>query len=70
MSDTITIRVTRELSAWLKKTSRKTGVPVGQLVREQLERARQQTGDKPFMRHAGSIAGPADLSSRKGFSKK
>ena len=70
MSDTITIRVTRELSAWLKATARKTGVPVGRLVREQLERAREDTGDKAFMRHAGSINGPEDLSGRKGFSAK
>ncbi len=70
MSDTLTIRVTKELSAWLKMTARKTGVPVGRLVREQLERARGETGDKPFMRHAGSIHGPADLSTRKGFAKK
>jgi Ribbon-helix-helix domain len=66
----ITIRLTKELAIWLKSTARKTGVPVGRLVREQLERAKLETGSKPFMRHAGSISGPADLSSRKGFSKK
>jgi predicted DNA-binding protein len=70
MSDTITIRLTDELASWLKSTARKTGVPVGRLVREQLERARQEMGNKPYMRHAGSIDGPADLSSRKGFAKK
>jgi hypothetical protein len=70
MSDTITLRIPDELAAWLKATARKTGVPVGRLVRDQLERAKQETGNKPFLRHAGSIAGPADLSSRKGFAKK
>jgi predicted DNA-binding protein len=70
MSDTITIRLTKELSAWLKNTAGNTGVPVGRLVREQLERAKQETGNKSFMRHAGSISGPADLSSRKGLSRK
>jgi hypothetical protein len=70
MSDTVTIRLTEELAAWLKSTARKTGVPVGRLIREQLERAKQETGNKPFLRHAGSISGPADLSSRKGFAKK
>jgi hypothetical protein len=70
MSDTITIRITEELSTWLKTTARKTGVPVGRLIREQLERAKQETGNKPFLRHAGSISGPSDLSSRKGFAKK
>lgn len=70
MSDTITVRLTEELAEWLKSTARKTGVPVGRLVREELERARRQTGDKPFMRYAGVISGPPDLSSRKGYSKK
>jgi hypothetical protein len=70
MSDTITIRVTSDLAAWLKTTARKTGVPVGRIVREQLERAKQETGNKAFMRHAGSISGPADLSSRRGYSRK
>jgi hypothetical protein len=70
MNDTITIRLTTELADWLRNTSRKTGVPVGRLVREQLERAKRETGNKSFMRFSGSIAGPADLSSRKGFSRK
>ena len=70
MGDTITIRLTDELAAWLKNTSRKTGIPVGQLVREELNRAKRDSGEKPFMRHCGAISGPPDLSSRKGFSKK
>ena len=70
MNDTITVRLTEELADWLKSTARKTGVPVGRLVREQLERARRETGTKSFMRFAGSIDGPPDLSSRKGFSRK
>lgn len=70
MSDTITIRLTEELATWLRSTARKTGVPVGRLVREQLERAKRETGTKSFMRFSGSIDGPPDLSSRKGFSRK
>ena len=70
MEDTITIRLTSDLSAWLKSTSRKTGVPVSQLVRDHLERAKQETADKPFLRYAGIMSGPPDLSSRKGYSKK
>jgi hypothetical protein len=70
MADTITVRLTPELATWLKTTARKTGVPVGRLVRDQLERAKQETGDKPFLRYAGVMSGPPDLSSRKGFSKK
>jgi predicted DNA-binding protein len=70
MSNTITIRLPEALAAWLKSTARKTGVPVGRLVREELERAKRENGDKPFLRYAGVMSGPADLSSRKGYSKK
>jgi len=70
MEDTLTVRITSELAAWLKSTSRKTGVPVSRLVRDHLERAKQETGDKPFLRYAGIMSGPSDLSSRKGYSKK
>lgn len=69
MGLTLTIRLTEELRDWLKETSRRTGLPVGRLVREQLESAK--SGGKPrFMRHAGAIkGGPADVSARKGFSR-
>ena len=55
---------------WLKETSRKTGVPVGRLIRQQLETARSEGGAQRFLRHAGAIAGgPPNVSSRKGFSR-
>lgn len=47
-----------------------TGVPVGRLVREQLESAKSQGGKQRFMRHVGALSGPPDLSSRKGYSRK
>ena len=68
MSHTLTIRLTPELAAWLENTSARTGVPQGQIIRQQLERAKT-AGSKGFMRLAGSVKGPPDLSSRKGFSK-
>ncbi len=70
MSNTITIRLPEELADWLKNTARKTGIPMGRLVRDQLELAKRETGDKPFLRYAGVMSGPPDLSSRKGYSKK
>jgi hypothetical protein len=69
MSHTLTIRLTDELLDWLKETSRATGVPMGRLVRQQLENAKASTGNQRFLRHLGAIKGPADLSTRKGFSK-
>ena len=70
MSHTLTIRLTEELLTWLKETSRVTGVPVGKLVREELESAKAKRGKQRFLRHLGAIkGGPADLSSRKGYSR-
>ena len=69
MSHTLTIRLTDELLEWLKETSRKTGIPMGRLIRQQLEEAKANGGKQRFLRHAGVFrGGPPDLSSRKGFS--
>ena len=71
MSQTITVRLGKELSSWLEETSSRTGLSQGQIVREQLEKAKTAKVDKPFMRLAGSIRGlPRDLSQRKGYSTK
>lgn len=70
MGHTLTIRLTEELLAWLKETSSRTGVPVGRLVRGQLENARMQRATPRFMQHAGVFKdGPHNLSSRKGLSR-
>jgi hypothetical protein len=68
MSNTLTIRLTEELRAWLEDVSRRTGLPVGRIIRQQLESARAEKGNQKFLRHAGQISGSPDLSSRKGFS--
>lgn len=65
----LTLRVPQELADWLAEESRRTGIPIGRLVREQIEKARAGRGSRSFMRHAGVLAGPRDLSSRKGFSR-
>ena len=69
MGDTFTIRLGDDLRNWLKALSLKTGMPVGRIIREQLELARngKRMG---FMRHAGAISGAPDLSSRKGFRRR
>jgi hypothetical protein len=69
MSSTITVRVPEDLAEWLNDASRRTGVPKGRIIREELERARNSP-NRPFLRLAGAVAGPADLSTRKGFSRK
>jgi len=70
MSHTLTIRLTEEILDWLKEKSRQTGIPVGRIIRQQLEAAKSSGGKQRFLRHAGAISGgPTDVSSRKGFSR-
>ena len=70
MSNTITIRLNEELSSWLEETASRTGLSQGQIVRDQLEKAKSAKAEKPFMRLAGSLRGlPRDLSQRKGYSR-
>lgn len=69
MSQTITIRLTKELAAWLEEVSASTGLSQSRIIRDELERARSRAADQAFMRLAGAVKGAKDLSSRKGFSR-
>lgn len=69
MRQTITIRLSKELAVWLEDTAGKGGVSQGKLVRNQLEKARTHNGGQAFMRLAGAVRGPKNLSKRKGFSR-
>jgi len=69
MRSTISVRLPDDLAEWLAAASSKAGVPKGRIVRDQLQQARASE-ERPFMRLAGVLSGPADLSSRKGFSRK
>lgn len=70
MGHTLTVRLHKDLADWLEDEAAKTGVSQGQIVREQLEKAREAHTQR-FMRLAGSVRGrPRDLSARKGFSKR
>jgi predicted transcriptional regulator len=69
MSNTITVRLPEDLAEWLDQSARRAGVPKGRLVRAELERARHSE-TRSFMRLAGAVSGPRDLSTRKGFSRK
>jgi hypothetical protein len=70
MGHTLTIRLEKDLAAWLEDEAARTGVSQGQIVREELAKARAAGPSRPFMRLAGSVHGARDLSARKGFSKK
>jgi predicted DNA-binding protein len=67
MRNAITVRLPGELAEWLENRAARAGVSQGKIIREQLEKARGAE-ERPFLRLAGKVAGPADLSSRRGFS--
>ena len=69
MSHTITIRLSKELATWLEDVAAQSGLPQGKIVRDELEKAKATSARRSFMRLAGSVRGPKDLSSRKGFSR-
>ena len=67
MGSSITLRLPTDWAQWLEEESRVTGLPKGRIVKEQLERLRTQKARQPFLDLAGSVEGPAELSSKKGF---
>jgi len=67
MRNTITVRLPEDLAQWLEDRARQSGVPQGRIIREQLDRARKEETQR-FLRLAGSVSGPSNLSRRKGFS--
>ena len=69
MSNTITLRLPDELLEKLRETCRRTGLPVNRLVRQSLEKTLADTSEPAWMKHAGTLSGPKDLSSRKGYSR-
>ena len=67
MSHSITVRLPPELATWLRDASVKTGVAQGEIIRKQLEKARASSDVRSFMRLAGAVRGPRNLSSKKGL---
>ncbi|HJT90089.1 MAG TPA: ribbon-helix-helix protein, CopG family [Bryobacteraceae bacterium] len=66
MSKTISVRLPEDLADWLERTARAMGISKGRIIREELEKARI-SANRPFVRWAGAVAGPKNLSRRKGF---
>jgi predicted transcriptional regulator len=69
MRSTLSVRLPEDLAEWLSDTAQKTGVPQSRIVREQLEKARTSQ-KRRFLRLAGVVDGPSDLSRRKAFSRR
>jgi hypothetical protein len=72
MGNTLSIRLPQELLDRLRQVSRRTGLTVGRIVRQAVETnlSEKHGEEKPWMKYAGTVDGPPDLSSRKGFSRK
>jgi predicted DNA-binding protein len=71
MGNTLTIRIPEDLLKRLREKSRRTGLPVGKVVREFVEAGLSDDGKQQvWKKYAGIIkGGPRDVSSRKGFSR-
>ena len=70
MSNTLTIRLPEELLHRLREKSRRTGLPVGRVVRQAVESSLLQEEQPAWKKYSGIIkGGPRNLSSRKGFSR-
>lgn len=69
MTNTFTVRLPQDLAEWLDRVAHESGMSSGAIIRMELEKSRKSPG-KPFLRLAGAIEGPANLSARKGFSRK
>jgi predicted DNA-binding protein len=70
MSNTLTVRLPEELLERLREKSRRTGLPVGRVVRQAVESSLSREEKNPLLEFAGVIkGGPRNVSSRKGFSR-
>ena len=69
MRNTLSVRLDKELAAWLEQAAARSGRSQGQIVRDQLEQARADSPGQGFLRLAGTVRGARKLSSRKGFSR-
>ena len=74
MSNTLTVRLPDDLLKRLRDKSRRSGLPVNQVVRQFVENGLSQDApaeqNQAWRKYIGIIkGGPKDLSSRKGFSR-
>jgi len=71
MSTTLSVRLSDDLMNRLREKSRRTGLPMGRMVRDSLEASLDPDPNQVWRKYVGIIkGGPPDLSSRKGFSRK
>ena len=74
MGNTLTIRLPEELLERLREKARRTGLPVGRVVRQFVESGLSEdvpaSRNQAWRKYVGIIkGGPRDVSTRKGFSR-
>jgi hypothetical protein len=75
MSNTLTIRLPEELLERVREKARRTGLPVGRVVRQFVESGLSQgapaaSKNQAWRKYVGIIkGGPRNVSTRKGFSR-
>jgi hypothetical protein len=74
MGNTLTVRFPEKLLERLREKSRRSGLPVGQVVRQFVENGLSEESptqqNQAWRKYVGIIkGGPKDVSSRKGFSR-
>ena len=74
MSNTLTVRLPEDLLQRLREKSRRTGLPMGRMVRESLQATLGKdcpaAANQAWRKYVGIIkGGPRDVSTRKGFSR-
>jgi hypothetical protein len=74
MSNTLTIRLPEELLERVREKARRSGLPVGRVVRQFVESGLSQDApaskNQAWRKYVGIIkGGPRDVSTRKGFSR-
>ena len=74
MSNTLTIRLPEDLLGRLREKARRTGLPMGRVVRQSLEISLAEdvpaNKSQTWRNYVGIIkGGPRDVSTRKGFSR-
>jgi predicted DNA-binding protein len=68
MGNTLTVRLPEELQKRLREKARRTGLPIGRIVCDSLEKTLYNE-EPAWMKYAGTFSGPRNLSSRKGYSR-
>ena len=75
MGNTLTVRLPDDLQKRLREKARRTGLPMGRIVCDSLEKTLDKDesadGNNAWRKYVGIFKdGPRDLSSRKGYSRK